>query len=108
MSSWIKTAKAGDKVCCVNDNPHPFTWDQEEAPKIGAVYTISDIWIEEGLTAFDLVEIKRSDRSRKHWSMFGLRVGYSAHRFRPVQPRKTDISIFTRILNTAPSEHEEA
>lgn len=89
----------GMKVVCVNDGGglpefHGLT--------NGVVYTIREIgvapsWhVDSGTPVIKLVEIRRPvPRSEPE------EIGYRITRFRKVQPRKTDISIFTRFLNDA-------
>lgn len=114
MSEWIKTAKVGDKVQCVN------TWSltdglgrgDEIGPVAGEIYTIREIGflyppMPETLCV-RLCEIKNPERMYFH-----PRCGFSenwesafgAFRFRPIRP--TNISIFTDMLKTAPAPIEE-
>jgi len=96
--SWIKTANVGDKVVCIKDD-----WKNEwypntpcAGPKSGDVVTIADIVPLRDTVFLALFEDIQGDY-------------YEADGFRPVQPRKTDISVFTDMLNTAPvKETEEA
>jgi hypothetical protein len=91
------------KVVCV-DASHisgvnfvPGAWDASEAPKVGAIYTISRIWVDtEGYPVCEFVELKRSEWSHR---FYGKHVGYFVGRFRPVETRKTDISVFTAMLH---------
>lgn len=80
----------GQKVVCVNDDP---SWKgMPTGLTKGVVYTI-DALVEypyEGI-GVQLVEISLPDNEH-HWPAFHPR------RFRPVIERKTDISIFTRML----------
>lgn len=92
--------KVGQKVVCVDNNPHPGRgWPKGECPSKGVIYTIKDMWIDfkESVEVFEFVELNRPISS----IMFGYKSGYAASRFRPVVERKTDISIFTAILNPA-------
>lgn len=84
--------RVGQKVVCINDVPDPgrrFT--DCIPPKRGMVYTVRDYvpshygnW-----TAIRLVEVVRRPDN----------MGFRASRFRPLVERKTDISIFTAVLN---------
>lgn len=96
----------GMKVVCVDSDSGPGVWDECEQPVIGEVYTIrSIITDDEGWVIVHLDEIQRTERSVGRW---GPLAGYAAYRFRPVQTRKTDISIFTAMLDRVPSQKERA
>lgn len=76
----------GQKVVCVNDDP-----DNYGRPVIvvkGQVYTVSRAFDWLGVRALLFVEVSP-----------GGEPGWCASRFRPVVERKTDISIFTAMLN---------
>lgn len=92
----------GQKVVCVNDRCLPdqwagYEWDGD-APTIGNVYTVRSVHHDkqQNLVLW-LNEIRRSKRSIEEWH--DDLIGYGAERFRPLVERKTDISIFTEILN---------
>lgn len=87
----------GQKVVCVDDSKWSYggPWDY---PRKGSVYTV--------------------DGSAKHWSgghgilireiknvYCGKPQPFLASRFRPVVEKKTDISIFTALLN--PANHKQ-
>jgi hypothetical protein len=105
MSDWIKTAKVGDKVVCINDEWPGFVANPLQA---GAVYTIAEItpdrfgWnYSHGAhngPGLRLVETQNNlaDVDRFTWL-----------RFRPVTPRKTDISFAHEILRKASKPVEE-
>jgi len=94
--SWIQKAKIGDKVVCEKVDPVLGTsWHASERLQAGKVYTIASIWLCENRVVFDFDEQKRSDEA---CAFYGMKLGYGAWRFRPVQPRKSDISIFTDML----------
>lgn len=78
----------GMKIVCVDnvDDELP------PNPKCGQVYTISWIGAAEDVIMVDLLELPNPDSADFYR-------GYSADIFRKVQPRKTDISCFTAILN---------
>jgi hypothetical protein len=88
----------GMKVVCVDDD-----WDfgplpGETFPKAGAVYTIRSLSIEGSEVFVQLAEIVNPV------CVFEDIIGeseFAAVNFRPVQPRKTDISIFTAMLDSA-------
>jgi hypothetical protein len=68
--------------------------DKDEPPPLpllGEVYTVSKIWIIGEEVMIDLVELPFP-------GVDGFYPGYRARAFRPVQTRKTDISIFTEML----------
>lgn len=111
MSEWIKTAKAGDKVVCV------LTWTDAEdrtgtrdevGPVSGETYTIREIGFfhpdHPEILAIRLVEILNPVRKYRYGYGENVIVSeccFAAYRFRPVQPRQTDISIFTDMLKKA-------
>lgn len=68
-----------------------------QIPKLGCVYTIRqmNMW-PDGLT----ILLEELDNSHLIARGFGIiEPGFNAAKFRPVQNRKTDISIFTQMLN---------
>jgi hypothetical protein len=104
MCEWIKTAKVGDKVVCVRDDIDGGYPNREKRPLEGIVYTIREICegypsdIDGRGIAIRLVEIVNP----KIRYTEGLHEpAWSAHRFRPVTPRKTDISFAHDILRKA-------
>lgn len=94
----------GQKVVCVNDKPlagfAPF--GGAEKLIVGAVYTIARILVDShDIEIVHLEEVHRDQQSIEDW---GPDCGYRAVRFRPIVEKKTDISIFTAMLN--PSERK--
>jgi hypothetical protein len=85
--------QVGQKVACVKNG----SWcDNRDRLVLGEVYTIRRLVVDDdGDLIFQLHEIQRSPEARQFW---GDDVGYAAFRFRPVVERKTDISIFTKML----------
>lgn len=88
----------GMKGVCINNANNPgFDWAPGEEPDLNRVYTIRSIHIDEyGETIVRLNELDRTEQAKREW---GPLVGYCAHRFRPVQTRKTDIGVFTAMLH---------
>lgn len=88
--------RVGQKVVCVDDDPHG---DNGIFPTKGKIYTIawSGQWRHPAYgdtnPCVHLVEIKRPASKQ----IFCV-VPYLASRFRPVAERKTDISIFKAML----------
>lgn len=94
----------GQKVVCVDDIlytvcgfPHPYG---KTGLRKGAIYTVSAVFIEP----------EADYRGQPHMVVLGLKdvephpswetfKGFNAMRFRPVVTRKTDISIFTDMLD---------
>lgn len=106
-ADWIRYAKVGDKVVCVDaaNRPGRF-WRRERKLVAGSVYTITGIFVSEmlldpGEILFEFAEMG------KFVDAAGRRLGYRACRFRPIQPSKTDISIFTDMLKKAGKRIEE-
>lgn len=90
----------GMKVVCVdasmrNYNPPNYgtTIHDLNGLEEGRVYTVRDICDFDGVIAVRLKEIFRLPTS------LGREAPYAAARFRPVQKRKTDISIFKAMLH---------
>ena len=89
------TFRVWQKVVCISQNPKWGEFPNVIFPQIDAVYTIRDIGPSyhskcKGL-AVRLLEIRNSDTDMGEPNFF-------AFRFRPLVERKTDISIFTRML----------
>lgn len=82
----------GQKVCCVYINPQ----DGETGPRarIGAVYTIAEIFASES-DGEEMLQFKEMRFDGDLW----FEPGWPARNFRPVVDRKTDISIFKAMLN---------
>ena len=94
-TSWT----VGMRVVCVDASP--INRDLEGRPikpvstlQEGNVYTIADIGVRDGIYhgRGRFVKIRLVN-------VLDVNDGYAAARFRPVQTRKTDISIFQRILS---------
>lgn len=88
----------GMKVVCVDDEDHGrySPWPSVgglDGLTVGAVYTIRKIGEYRGLLGIWLCEIARNPWAGKEEPPFSVR------RFRPIQTRQTDISIFTQMLN---------
>jgi hypothetical protein len=98
-ASW----HVGMKVVCVDAKPRDTNsaWFGD-APIEGKVYTISRLFLDdEGEPVCAFEELERCPDAVREGC-----VGYGCWRFRPVQPRKTDISIFTTMLHDAPLQKE--
>lgn len=84
MNEWIKTAKAEDEIICINDRGFSDVIHRDRK------YTIRSIYEDEGLIYVSLVGVCEGSETP----------GFFPSRFRPVDPRKTDISVFTDMLKT--------
>lgn len=75
-------------------------YGNETDPVFGKVYTIRELGFEAGHAALRLVEIVNpiQDYSDATGKTVREEVWFLCHNFRPVEERKTDISIFTRLL----------
>lgn len=101
----------GMKVVCVSDlNDHPAKCARHIVPSRGSVYTIREIFTEPRSKKFPndpfvrLVEIVNAPQKTK----FGpYECSFHVRHFRPVQPRKTDISIFTAMLTGTKAKQKE-
>jgi hypothetical protein len=79
----------GQKVVCIDNSTWAF-WC--ERPLVGPIYTISASWRHSsGEELVDLVELPCRDH-------FLVAFGFVGARFRPIVERKTDISIFKKML----------
>lgn len=97
--------KIGDKVVCIHDGPWSSVHPKPYNIKKGRVYTIRDIGppkrehmpfiIDDGET--DLVVWLEEVMNCGPSHIIQIDVGYRIQRFRKVQKKKTDISIFHRI-----------
>ena len=98
----------GQKVVCV-DARHTNADDVAELV-VGAIYTIR--WIGEhsgpshwcGYWAPAICVRLEEVRRETDWGRLAFDIPFLASRFRPIQERKTDISVFTKLL--APKELE--
>lgn len=91
--------RVGQKVVCIDDACLPgYKWG-EGKPEVGKVYTVREIGLIsfiDGSPCIRLEELYRPN-ARAH----GVKhpdMPYMARRFRPAIERKTDISIFTKML----------
>jgi hypothetical protein len=90
------TFRIGQKVVCIHNGEWINGYGDEKLPIFNAVYSIRAKRIFGELTGILLNEIHNSSRSY-------LRVGndecwFTARYFRPVVERKTDISVFQKML----------
>lgn len=96
MSPYVNW-HVGMKVVCVDASARGKVgvwWPGEELAE-GETYCIAKIFVDyEGTLVVALDGLDRSEASQ----YYGSEVGYSVTRFRPVQTRNTDISIFTAML----------
>lgn len=96
----------GQKVVCVNNDPctkrSPNAWWNGDRPTLGQIYTIKRIILD--WESYEIVHLVELDRSETAKERFGPDVGYGSYRFRPLIERKTDISIFTQILDSVKSK----
>jgi hypothetical protein len=86
--------RIGQKVVCIKDTPYPADAPPPH-PMAGTIATVSWIGLHKGFEdepAIDLVEFPSPETDRYHR-------GYAASNWRPLVERKTDISIFTKMLN---------
>ncbi len=87
--------RVGQKVVCVDAKGRRhlgFDWIHSDAPVEGVVYTVAGLTFEQGEPCIVLAERPRSEESEYE--------GYAARRSRPVVERKTDISIFEKMLTS--------
>lgn len=90
--------RIGQKVVCVRKAKYPNSLHGDEITvKVGVVYTIRELYAipENGHLGLRFLEIR--NEPRQYLNAF-MECGFYANRFRPLVERKTDISIFTRML----------
>lgn len=114
------TFQVGDKVVCINNRWPPGTgWGHEALPEVGVTYTIREILITpcclDGVwgerAALRLAEIVNPAAEYQigpsPFHIAKREPAFGAHRFRPLVARKTDISIFKRMLTDASEDVKE-
>ena len=94
------TFRVGQKVCCIRTKWFEPPMKGEVFPVLGGVYTIREIvrCADEGpagLKFYELTNPRFYD---------GTDCDFRADNFRPIVERKTDISIFTQMLNPSKVE----
>lgn len=101
------TFRVGQKVVCIIHWPeHLRRYDAIYAEK-GEIYTIRGFCPgTDGVTRLYLQEIH--NRPMRSLSLGLMEFGFKASAFRPVVERKTDISIFKKILAPAGRENVDA
>lgn len=85
------TFRVGQKVVCVNDK---FIVRAEENPIAGHIYTVR--WVGQRNTDFVPAMMLQEISGGLH--SLGIEYAFAIDRFRPVVERKTDISIFKKML----------
>ena len=100
--------KVGDKVVCVAAGMPTYKtsrWGQFNRPEVGTIYTLREIFVE---TRFTGISTKASPVFIRLMEVTNPEVdtyvgpyepAFSARCFRKVQPHKTDITIFTAMLD---------
>jgi hypothetical protein len=93
----------GQKVICIRDHPE---WRERgcEVPKIGKIYTVRAYDDIGGLLLTEIVNEIVGEFSIDAETGQKVPLGedsFIPHRFRPLVERRTDISIFRRILDRA-------
>lgn len=108
MSAYLDW-KVGDKVVCIDANLYDDGYDPKTMYLYGdldglekdKIYTIREFYID----SYDLeICICLDEIHRELDEVLWRESGYLVRRFRKVQKRKTDISIFTEMLNKAPNQ----
>lgn len=100
---WVKYAKVGDRVVCINDDWGWIRYGEfmipTRVPMISEILTIASIWPLPHGVFLVFVEIAEHQED----GGFGADVRWGAENFRPLIERPTDISVFTAML-----DHEAA
>ena len=90
--------RIGQKVVCVNDDVIQYmTGYVSSWVKIGKIYTIREILPPDFILTDEFCLCLEEIISDQH--PMGGEYGWRFSRFRPLTERKTDISIFTKMLN---------
>lgn len=101
----------GQKVVCIAKGDwsnaiknHSAGGQSITVPKAGVIYTIREIYTDPftGRTGIRLAEVVNDSITR--WANYKLymEIGWHEHEFRPLRERKTDISIFRKLLGPSP------
>ena len=89
----------GQHVVCIDASSGYGEWDECERLFEGAIYTVESIHLDHfNVPVLWLAEVVRSADSVRE---FGPKAGYCISRFRPLVTKKTDISIFKKMLTPA-------
>lgn len=97
----------GQKVECVKTINMADVAFGEILPLKGSIYTVREIdsGISDGGASLRLEEII----NEKHYYVGGMQeCSFMHHGFRPIVARKTDISVFTALLNPTPQTFRES
>lgn len=95
----------GQKVVCIDDT-HWDTRKGEKTPKINQIYTIREIVDDPYSPKPFQVAFRFEEIVNKLEEYLGGRTekAFRERRFKPLEENKTDISIFTEMLNKTPTE----
>lgn len=96
--------RVGMRVVCIYDGVWRHRDTGESFPTFGGIYTIRCVCERSGDVMLLLQEIVNPPR---HYKDGFLEASFRASVFRPLEERKTDISIFREILRTADQRIEE-
>lgn len=90
------TFRVGQKICCVDDGGWKCSLrNVPNRPVRGRIYTIRSFYKEDSIYLEEIL-----NPSDAKWKNGEIGEGcFWTRRFRPIVSRKTDISIFTRMLN---------
>lgn len=96
----------GQKVVCVDGEFNGYFHDVSILPVEGCVYTIRSIELMTALTGEQspIIRLVEVVNAIMPWEIGDAEIGFVPRRFRPVVERKTDISIFTAMLNKTPEQ----
>lgn len=86
----------GQKVEFIGRGNYARLPSSEERPRHGVVYTVRDVYIHESEPG--VVGVRLSEIVRPRHPIYPVEKGWDATEFRPIVERKTDISIFTKML----------
>lgn len=101
MSEYLDW-KVGDEVVFIGFPNHINFRDGENLPEVNQKYTIREIFIHKEKLVIRLKEIVNDKRN--YMDAYG-EAAFRADSFRKVQKRKTDISVFTVMLNKTPQQN---
>lgn len=95
----------GQRVVCIDDtcyNEMPIMYDEYyigglDGLKVGEQYTIRWVGMWQGIYVEPMVCVRLLEIVRNSMPMYG-ETPYQARRFKPLEEKKTDIGIFTKLL----------
>jgi hypothetical protein len=95
----------GDKVVCIDDFEPCRQSEVEQLPKLNEIYTVQEVIEADGEIWITLVEIQNQIVRIDSFTIEDYSFLHTC--FRKVQKHKTDISVFTAMLNKTPAQNKK-